>query len=79
MKKQIWFSILSTIMLLGLSVPINEVYAANEKGSTKCNDGADNDGDGKVDGEDEDCFGAFKPDRDDNSGRGKEMHHLRAT
>ena len=44
----------------------------SEKGTTECNDGLDNDGDGKIDGEDEDCFGSAKPDRD-NTGRGKDL------
>ena len=44
----------------------------SEKGTNECNNGIDDDDDGKIDGEDEDCFGAFKPDQD-NSGRGKDL------
>jgi hypothetical protein len=43
-----------------------------EQGGKECNDGIDNDGDGKTDGEDDDCFGSFKPNRD-GSGRGKDL------
>jgi hypothetical protein len=43
-----------------------------EQGTTECSDGIDNDGDGKIDGEDDDCFGSNKPNRD-GSGRGKDL------
>lgn len=42
----------------------------SETGTNECNDGIDNDGDGFIDGEDSDCFGAFDPDQPKTS-RGK--------
>jgi hypothetical protein len=42
----------------------------SETGTNECNDGIDNDGDDKIDGEDDDCFGAFDPDQPKTS-RGK--------
>jgi hypothetical protein len=50
----------------------NDTESRSEKGTTECNDGIDNDGDGKIDGEDDDCFGSFKPNRD-GGGRGKDL------
>ena len=46
----------------------NATESRSEKGSTECNDGIDNDGDGKIDGEDDDCFGSFKPEVDKRGG-----------
>lgn len=45
---------------------VNNKDPNNETGTTACSDGIDNDGDGKIDGEDEDCSGAAKPERDKN-------------
>ena len=43
---------------------VHSANSGNETGSVACSDGIDNDGDGKIDSEDEDCAGAGKPDRD---------------
>jgi len=50
----------------------NDTESRSEKGSTECNDDIDNDGDGKIDGEDDDCFGSFKPEVDKRGG-GKKL------
>jgi len=55
-------------LCLFFAFSMSPAEAGGERGRTKCNDGDDNDGDGKIDGEDEDCFSSFKPN-DDDSGR----------
>ncbi len=71
MAKQNWRLILLAVCLI-FAFSTSPAEAGGEKGTKKCNDSIDNDDDGKIDGEDEDCFSAFKPDRD-NSGRGNDV------
>ena len=71
MAKQNWRLILLAVCLI-FAFSTSPAEAGGEKGTKKCNDGLDNDDDGKIDGADEDCFSAFKPDQD-NSGRGKDV------